>query len=84
MGTDRPALDEYTRIVHFIHMKRTNVVLDEAILAEAQRVTGLATIRAVVDAGMRELIAKGKRKRILDLKGRIRWSGDLDRWRRDG
>ena len=64
-------------------MKRTNVVIDEGMVRQARRLTGLKTMRDIVDAGIRELVAKEKRKRILALPGRIQWQGDLDSWRRD-
>ncbi len=76
-------LDRYTQSSETIHMKRTNIVIDETVVKEARRLTGLKTTREIVDAGLRELVARERRKRILELKGRIRWVGDLDAWRRD-
>ena len=64
-------------------MKRTNIVLDEALVGEARRATGIGTIRELVDQGLRELIASRKRMRMLELKGKIAWRGHLDTWRKD-
>ena len=64
-------------------MKRTNIVIDEEVAAEARRLTGLKTLRELVDAGLKELVARERRRSILEVRGRIRWKGDLDRWRRD-
>jgi Arc/MetJ family transcription regulator len=64
-------------------MKRTNVVVDEKLMAEAQRLTGIRTLRDLLDAGLRELVARERRKHILTLRGEMKWEGDLDAWRRD-
>ena len=64
-------------------MKRTNIVIDESVAAEARRLTGLKTLRELVDAGLKELVARERRRSILEVRGRIHWKGDLDRWRRD-
>jgi Arc/MetJ family transcription regulator len=61
---------------------RTNIELDDAVLKEAQHLTGLTTKREVVDFALRELVARNKRQGILKLKGRIHWIGDLDEMRR--
>jgi Arc/MetJ family transcription regulator len=50
---------------------RTNIVLDDDLLAEAIRVTGLKTKKDVVHEGLRLLVATKKRKSLLDLKGKI-------------
>jgi Arc/MetJ family transcription regulator len=57
---------------------RTNIVLDDALVAEAQRITGARTKREVVELGLRELVAREKRLGVLALKGKVRWEGDLD------
>lgn len=57
---------------------RTNIVLDDELVAEAQRITGATTKREVVDLALRELVARQKRLGILALRGSVRWEGDLD------
>ena len=62
---------------------RTNIEIDDTLLAEAMAATGLRTKRKVVEAGL-ELLAR--RKRQVDARtlfGRIRWEGDLHRERLD-
>jgi len=63
-------------------MKRTNIVLDEKLLEDAMKVTGLKTRRAVVDYALRELLRRESQKRILKLKGTIHWEGNLSSMRR--
>ena len=63
-------------------MTRTNVVLDEALVAECRKVTGLPTQRSLIDHALRELLRHGRQKKILELQGRIAWQGDLRAWRK--
>ncbi len=60
-----------------LHM-RTNIEIDDAVLAEAQRLTGARTKRETVDVALRELVARRRQRDVLSLRGRIRWQGDLE------
>ncbi len=62
-------------------MKRTNIELDEKLIEEGKKATGIKTSKALIDFALRELIRKQNQKRILDLKGKIDWNGDLDQSR---
>ncbi|MFN0191574.1 MAG: type II toxin-antitoxin system VapB family antitoxin [Aestuariivirga sp.] len=56
---------------------RTNIELDDRLLAEAMKATGLATKRATVEEALRNLVREHRqRKAIADLAGRG-WDGDL-------
>ncbi len=59
---------------------RTNIVLDEDLVAEAQSVTGIATKREVVDFALRELVRQRRlgRLNVLDLAGQIDFVDDYD------
>ncbi len=61
---------------------RTNIEIDDAVIAEAQRLTGARTKREAVDLALRELVARHRRIGILDLRGKIHWDGDLEQSRR--
>jgi Arc/MetJ family transcription regulator len=61
---------------------RTNIEIDDAVLDEARRLTGLATKRETVDFALRELVARQQRLGVLDLRGKVHWDGDLDASRR--
>jgi Arc/MetJ family transcription regulator len=63
-------------------MKRTNIVLDETLVRRGLRATGLKTRRALVHHALQELVRREKQKRLLGLKGRIHWTGNLDSLRR--
>jgi Arc/MetJ family transcription regulator len=58
-------------------MKRTNVVLDEKLVERGKRLTGLRTTRSLVEHALRELVRRKNQKRILKLRGKVDWSGDL-------
>ena len=57
---------------------RTNIVIDEQLIHEAQRLTALPTKKAVVDEALRTLIRLKRQQKILSLRGKIHWEGDLD------
>jgi Arc/MetJ family transcription regulator len=57
---------------------RTNIDIDDELLAEAQRIAGTPTKRATVDYALRELVRRKQRQSTLRLQGKVRWTGDLD------
>jgi Arc/MetJ family transcription regulator len=60
---------------------RTNVVLDDDLLAEARELTGITTIRQVIHHALRELVRHKRQRELLALRGRVEWEGDLDEMR---
>ena len=63
-------------------MKRTNVVLDDKLVENCMKVTGLKTQKALIDHALRELLRHENQTKILELKGKVNWEGNLDEWRR--
>jgi Arc/MetJ family transcription regulator len=61
---------------------RTNIEIDDQLMDEAQRLTGIRTKREAVDLALRELVARHRRLGILELRGRVHWEGDLTASRR--
>lgn len=61
---------------------RTNIDLDDALLAEAMAVSGLKTKKAIVEAALRQFIQHKHELETLSLFGTVDWEGDLDRSRR--
>lgn len=61
--------------------KRTNIELDIDLINKAMEVTHLSTIKDVVHHALREIIKANKRKKLLTLKGKVTWEGDLDQMR---
>jgi len=62
---------------------RTNIVIDDGLMAEAMRATGLRTKREAVELGLRTLLRLRKQEDIRQFRGKLDWSGDLDAMRRD-
>jgi Arc/MetJ family transcription regulator len=61
---------------------RTNIVIDDELLAEAQQLSGAPTKRATVEYALRELVRRRERQKLLTLRGKVKWEGDLDDSRR--
>lgn len=70
-------------LTHTEHMKRTNLVLDELVLSEAQRLSGERTYSGTVMRALEDFVRRAKARRILELRGSGVWEGDLDEMRRD-
>ncbi len=66
-----------------IHMKRTNLVLDERLLEEATRLSGERTYSRAVDRALAEFVRRARAGKILELAGAGLWEGDLAEMRRD-
>lgn len=64
--------------VYFGGPMRTNVVIDDELLAEAMKYTGLSTKKAVIDEALQTLVRLKSQERIRSLRGQLRWEGDLD------
>jgi Arc/MetJ family transcription regulator len=62
-------------------MGRTNVVLNDDLVTKCQEATGIKTRRALIDHALQELLRHENQKKVLDLKGKISWEGDLNQWR---
>ncbi len=63
-------------------MSRTNVVLDDKLVADCQKATGLKTRRALIDHALQELLRHKCQKQVLELKGTVQWEGNLAKWRK--
>jgi Arc/MetJ family transcription regulator len=60
---------------------RTNIEIDDALLAQAMTATGLPTKRATVEEGLRMLVRiRQQAEAFANLKG-LGWEGDLDAMR---
>ena len=59
---------------------RTNIVIDDALVAKAKELYGFETTREVVDYALRRLVGQGSRDGFLRLRG-MGWEGDLDEMR---
>ena len=62
---------------------RTNIIIDDSLMAEAMKLSRLKTKKAVVESGLRLLIQIKKQEQIKSLRGKLKWDGDLDKMRLD-
>jgi len=61
---------------------RTNIDIDDELLAEAMKATGQKTKKATVEEALREIVRLNRQRQALkDLEG-LGWEGDLDEMRR--
>jgi Arc/MetJ family transcription regulator len=64
-------------------MKRTNLVLDEQLLEEATRESGLKTYSATVNKALEEFLRTRRVLSLQSLFGRVKWRGNLAQMRED-
>ena len=62
---------------------RTNVVIDDDLMASALKVSGLKTKKAAIEEGLRLLVQVKSQKEIKRFRGKLTWSGNLDEMRVD-
>ena len=60
---------------------RTNIVIDDALMAEALKLTGLKTKREAVELALRTLIELRRQENIRKFRGKLKWEGNLDELR---
>ena len=61
---------------------RTNIDIDDRLIRQAMRHSGVRTKKAAVEAGLRLLVETYAQRSIRRLKGKVRWEGDLEASRR--
>ncbi len=62
---------------------RTNIVIDDQLLADAQRITGLKTKKALVEEALKLLVRIRQQEEIKAWRGKLPWTDDLDAMRMD-
>ena len=62
---------------------RTNIVIDDELMANALKMTGLRTKREAVELGLKTLIKLKKQEQIRKFRGKLAWKGDLEKMRSD-
>ncbi len=62
---------------------RTNIVIDDKLMQDTLKATGLRTMREAVDLGLRTLLQLRQQKQIKRYRGKLDWQGDLEAMRTD-
>jgi Arc/MetJ family transcription regulator len=57
---------------------RTNIDIDDDLMRDAMRASGATTKRAAVEQGLRMLIHVRGQRAIKQLRGKVKWTGDLN------
>lgn len=70
-------------IIHIGIFMRTNIVIDDQLMDEALKASGLSTKKEAVEAGLKALIKIKSQERIKTFRGKLKWEGDLDDMRTD-
>ena len=60
---------------------RTNIVLDDKLIERAQKLTGIKTKREVVHEALRTLILLNEQGQVRNLRGKLKWEGNLSEQR---
>lgn len=57
---------------------RTNIEIDDKLMSEVLKATGLKTKKDVVELGLKTLIRLRRQEKIKQFRGQLKWTGDLD------
>ena len=57
---------------------RTNIVIDDSLMNDALKATGLKTKKEAVEQGLKLLVKRNKQRDIRKLRGKLSWEGDLN------
>jgi Arc/MetJ family transcription regulator len=62
---------------------RTNIVIDDKLMKDTLRATGLKTKREAVELGLRTVLRLRQQEELRRFRGKLAWEGDLDAMRTD-
>lgn len=57
---------------------RTNIEIDDKLMNDVMKATGLKTKKDAVELGLKTLIRLNKQENIKKLRGKLQWTGNLD------
>ena len=56
---------------------RTNIELDDVLVEQALKLSNIKTKKDVIREALKNYVAWMKKKQLLDLKGNVKWEGNL-------
>ncbi len=62
---------------------RTNIVIDDELMKQVMKQTGIKTKREAVEMGLKTLLRLKRQENIRNYRGKLAWTGDLDDMRTD-
>ena len=60
---------------------RTNIIIDDALMADVLKATGVKSKREAVELGLKALLMLKQQEGIKAFKGKLKWEGDLEQTR---
>jgi Arc/MetJ family transcription regulator len=83
LALEKPLSSVYSIYISYTRDEdmRTNIVIDDGLMQDALRLTGLKTKKEAVELGLKTLIRLKKQESIKRFRGRLTWEGDLDELR---
>ena len=60
---------------------RTNIVIDDRLMKDALNLTGIRTKREAVETALKIMVDLKKQEKIRQLRGKLKWDGNLDEMR---
>jgi Arc/MetJ family transcription regulator len=66
-----------------VHIMRTNIEIDDKLMHETLKLTGLKTKREAVELGLKTILRLRKQEQIKRFRGKFDWQGDLNAMRLD-
>ena len=75
----------FATIIHNVigNNMRTNIVIDDKLMATALRISGSKTKKDVVEEGLRLLVKVKNQSKLKKYRGKLKWEGDLNKMRTD-
>ncbi len=62
---------------------RTNIIIDDALMADVLKATGVKSKREAVELGLKALLMLKQQEGIKAFKGKLKWDGDVEQMRID-
>ncbi len=62
---------------------RTNIVIDDKLMNDTLKLTGIKTKREAVELGLKTLLRLRQQEQIKRFRGKLDWQGDLNAMRQD-
>lgn len=60
---------------------RTNIDIDNSLLREAMEIGQIRTKKQMVESALKEFIGAAHRRKLMALRGKVSWEGNLEEWR---
>ena len=62
---------------------RTNIVIDDQLIIDVQKITGIKTKKGVVEEGLKLLLRLKRQEMVKSRRGKLKWTGNLETMRLD-